>query len=359
MSLFLRAIIDIIVLGNNLNYDTMNVALTAADELLIELVSQKKVPGLSITVMKNREVLLQKGYGYSNIETKAPVDPLNTVFRIASASKPIAATTLALMVEENTLDLDTSFYKYVPYYPQKSSDFTIRQLAGHTAGIRGYKGKEYALNRPFSIKEGIEIFKDDDLLFIPGTDYFYTSYDWVLVSLAMQETSSTPFSDYVEQTVLKPLGLFDTYPELPDDKNKNRATFYTKKVSEFVKAVPVNNLYKLAGGGYLSTTADLAKFGQAYLDKKIAKEAVINQFITTQKIGDSPTYYGLGWQTSLDNKGRPYFGHVGNGVGGYSNFFIYPQQNVVIALLINCTDPKVQSELDAINEILLSTEMIS
>ena len=337
----------------------MNVDLTVADELLNALVSQQKVPGLSITVVKNRKVLLQKGYGYSNIETKSPVDPLKTVFRIASASKPIAATALALMIEENTLDLDTSFYKYVPYYPQKFSDFTIRQLAGHIAGIRGYKGKEYALNKPFGIKEGIEIFKDDDLLFIPGTDYLYTSYDWVLVSLAMQETSSIPFSDYVEQSVLKPLGLFDTYPELPDDKNKNRATFYTKKASGFVKAVPVNNLYKLAGGGYLSTTADLAKFGQAYLDKKIAEDAVITQFITTQKIGDIPTYYGLGWQTSLDKKGRPYFGHVGNGVGGYSNFFIYPQQNVVIALLINCTDPKVQSELDAINEVLLSTEMIS
>ncbi len=337
----------------------MNVALTGADELLNALVNQKKVPGLSITVMKNRKVLLQKGYGYANIETESPVDPLKTVFRIASASKPIAATALALMVKEKILNLDASFYKYVPYFPQKSFDFTIRQLASHTAGIRGYKGKEYAINKPFSIKEGIEIFKDDDLLFIPGTDYLYTSYDWVLVSLAMQETSSIPFSDYVEQTVLKPLGLNNTYPELPDDENKNRATFYTKKVSGFVKSVPVNNIYKLAGGGYLSTTADLAKFGQAYLDKKIAKEAVINQFITSQKIGNTPTYYGLGWQTSFDNKGRPYFGHIGNGVGGYSNFFIYPQQNVTIALLINCTDPKVQSELDTINEVLLSTEMIS
>ena len=337
----------------------MNYTLNSVDDLLSALVSQKKVPGLSITVMKNRKVLLQNGYGYANIESKIPVDPLKTIFRIASASKPISATALALMVEDKTLDLDASFYKYVPHYPRKSSDFTIRQLAGHTAGIRGYKGKEYALNKPFGIKEGIEIFKDDDLLFIPGTDYLYTSYDWVLVSLAMQQTSSIPFSDYVEQNVLKPLGLFDTYPELPDDKNKKRATFYTKKVSGFVKAVPVNNLYKLAGGGYLSTTSDLAKFGQAYLDKKIAEEAVINQFITTQKIGDIPTYYGLGWQTSLDKKGRPYFGHVGNGVGAYSNFFIYPKQNVVIAILINCTDPKVQSELDTINEVLLSTEMIS
>jgi CubicO group peptidase (beta-lactamase class C family) len=304
-------------------------------------------------------VLWQKGYGYADIDTETPVDPLKSIFRIASASKPIAATALARSVEDNIIDLDASFYKYVPYYPKKPFDFTIRQLAGHTAGIRGYKGKEYALNRPYGIKEGIEIFKDDELLYTPGTDYHYTSYDWVLVSLAIQEASATPFSDFVERTVLKPLRLYDTYPEMPDDKNINRATSFTKRDSGFYKAVPVNNLYKLAGGGYLSTTADLGKLGQAYLDKKIADESVVKQFITSQKIGKTPTYYGLGWQASFDSKGRSYFGHVGNGVGGYSNFFIYPQQNVVIALLINCTDPKVQPELDAIIEILLSTEFSS
>jgi CubicO group peptidase (beta-lactamase class C family) len=263
------------------------------------------------------------------------------------------------MVEEGTLCLDTSFNDYVSYYPQKSSDFTIRQLAGHIAGIRGYKGKEYALNKPISIKEGIEIFKDDDLLFTPGSDYFYSSYGWVLVSLAMQEASSTPFSDYVENTILRPLGLFDTYPEFPDEDNEYRATFYSKKITGFSRAIAVNNLYKLAGGGYLSSSADLAKLGQAYLDKKIAEEAIINQFITSQKIGEMPTYYGLGWQSSLDKKGRAYYGHLGNGVGGYSNFIIYPKLKMVIAILINCTDPKVQSELDAIIDVLISAEIIS
>ena len=345
--------------GDNLNNNSIHDSLAVADAWLNALVNKNKVPGLSITVIKNDHVLLQKGYGFAEIETRTPVDPLKTVFRIASASKPIAASALAQMVEEGTLCLDTSFNDYVPYYPQKSAYFTIRQLAGHTAGIRGYKGKEYALNKPFSIKEGIEIFKHDDLLFTPGSDYFYTSYGWVLVSLAMQEASSTPFSDYVENTLLKPLGLFDTYPELPDEVNEYRATFYSKKISGFSKAIAVNNLYKLAGGGYLSTSADLAKLGQAYLDRKIAEETIINQFITSQKIGEIPTYYGLGWQSSLDKKGRAYYGHLGNGVGGYSNFFIYPKLKIVIAILINCTDPKVQSELDAIIDILISAETIS
>jgi len=89
------------------------------------------------------------------------------------------------MVNDGLIDLDASFYEYVPYFPQKKHDFTIRQLAGHTAGIRGYRGKEYRLNKAYSIKDSLRIFKDDGLLFKPGTNYHYNSYDWVLISLAM------------------------------------------------------------------------------------------------------------------------------------------------------------------------------
>lgn len=120
--------------------------LSKADELLANLIREKKAPGIAITVFKDNAVYFQKGYGHANREEKLPVDPKNTIFRIASVSKPIAATALARMVQKGLIDLDASFYSYVPYYPKKKYDFTIRQLAGHTAGIRGYLGKEYALN---------------------------------------------------------------------------------------------------------------------------------------------------------------------------------------------------------------------
>ncbi|CAN0601452.1 unnamed protein product, partial [Ectocarpus sp. 12 AP-2014] len=137
--------------------------LAKVDSLLQGLINEKRVPGLSITVLKDGKPLFEKGYGYSNLENKSQIDPSTTIFRIASVSKPIAATALAHMVSEQIIDLDTSFYTYVPYFPKKKWDFTIRQLASHTAGIRKYKGKEFALNKPYSIKESITVFKDDPL----------------------------------------------------------------------------------------------------------------------------------------------------------------------------------------------------
>src|SRR5690606_6375147 len=150
--------------------------------------------------------------------------------------KPIAATVLATMVQEGLVDLDASFYSYVPYYPRRKYDFTVRQLASHTAGIRGYRGKEYALNQPFSIKESITLFKDDELLFEPGTNYFYNSFDWVLISLAMQEISGVPFETLVQQYVLEPMGLKHTFPEEKDNLSPNTSVCYSKCLGSFTKA---------------------------------------------------------------------------------------------------------------------------
>ena len=353
--------------------ETQLQGLLKADALFNSLVNQKKIPGLAISVLKEGKTLFQKGYGHSNLENKTSINPRKTIFRIASVSKPIAATALAHIVHDGLIDLDTSFYEYVPYYPKKQWDFSIRQLASHTAGIRGYQGTEYGLNKPYSIKESIEIFKDGDLLFKPGTDYLYNSYDWVLISLAIQEVSGIPFEEYVKERVLNPLGMNSTLEpttvssigvdnflkdgkpvSTPFDLTERLATFYSKNRLSFRKAIPVNNFYKLAGGGYLSTTEDIANFGLAYLDGKVLNEEILAPFLTSEIINGNKTYYGLGWQVSEDKKGRNYYGHVGNGVGGYSNLFVYPKQQMVFAILINCTNPNVQKELDEVIDVLIS-----
>ena len=342
------------ILGDEVNLK----GLVEADTLLQNLVKCNKVPGLAITVLKEGKTIFQKGYGFADLEQKTSVNPQKTIFRVASVSKPIAATALAIMVEEGIIDLDASFYRYVPYYPKKRWDFTIRQLASHTAGIRAYRGKEYGLNLPYGIKESLVVFQDDELLFEPGQGYLYTSFDWVLISLAMQEASGIPYEKYVQEKVLHPLYMKNTFaPTHPNldkgshalsdiEKPKNLASFFTKSLRGFRKAIPVNNYYKLAGGGYLSTSEDIAKFGQAYLEGKLLSKEMRSRFLTSQVVLDKPTYYGLGWQVSEDAKGRNFYGHVGNGVGGYSNFFVYPEQQMVFSVLINCTDPKIQGELD-------------
>ncbi|MBA4746198.1 MAG: beta-lactamase family protein [Muricauda sp.] len=324
--------------------------LEKANALFHNLVAEKKVPGLAVTTLDNGERVLQKGYGFADLENRDKVDPKRTVFRIASISKCITGLALGKMVEDGIVGLDESFYTYVPYYPKKKYDFTLRQLASHTAGIRGYKGKEFALNQAYSIKDSIAVFKNDPLLFEPGSDYLYNSFDFVLLSLAMQEASGVPFQDYVKENILMPLGLKHTFSpnEMDIDSGavENKTQFYTKRAICFTEAAEVNNAYKLAGGGYLSTCEDIAKLGQAISDRQLLQKETYNQLLTSQVVNGKPAYYGLGFQVSQDAKGRPFFGHVGNSVGAYTNLFVYPREQKVISILINCTDPKVQKELD-------------
>ena len=93
------------------------------DMALQNLIVNRKIPGLAITVLKDQKTIFQRGYGYADIDKQTRIDPRKTIFRIASVSKPIAATALAKMAANNQINLDASFYDYVPYYPKKKTRF--------------------------------------------------------------------------------------------------------------------------------------------------------------------------------------------------------------------------------------------
>jgi CubicO group peptidase (beta-lactamase class C family) len=319
-----------------------------ADDILQKLVSKKRIPGLAITVTKNGKKEFSKGYGFADLDKKTLVSPSDTIFRIGSLSKPIAATGLAKLVEKKQLSLSDSIYRVLPDFPKKKYAFTLKQLGGHLAGIRNYKSNEFMNTESLTIKQGVALFQDDPLLFQPGKKIAYTSYSWNLLSLVMQKAVNKPFETIIKDEVLFPLSLTHTFPDKQQDI-VGKATFYRKKgLKRFVEVSNVNNYYKLAGGGYLSTADDISKLGNAYLTKGFLSNSIKTEFTTSQKIDDKLTYYGIGWQVSFDDKNRPYFGHIGNGFGGYGIFYVYPEEQVVVSILMNCSNPKQDKKFNIV-----------
>lgn len=321
-----------------------------AESLLRALTDGGQAPGLAVRALHRGTCRLDAAFGFADLEDEIPA-ALDTKFRVASVSKPVTATALARLVAAGVVQLDDPLTRYVPEFPEHG--IRLHHLAAHTAGIRGYRGKEYALNKPYTIEGSLELFRDDPLVFEPGTGFLYNSFDFVLLSLAMERAAGKSFHEIVRQWVLEPIGMRDTLPEIPGDPAARQAKFYTRYAGGFRPAPPVDTRYKLAGGGYLSTVADICRLGQAYLDGQVADSGVLREFLTSQKLQGAPTWYGLGWQVSRDVSGRRYYGHVGNAIGGYSNFFVYPEEEFVIAILMNCTDPGVQPVLDAIIDSLI------
>jgi len=328
-------------------------AKTEAEKILYYLIQEEIIPGASVTVTKKGKIIWQGGYGYADISKKTPVDPQKTIFRVASMSKAITGVLLARLQEQKKFDWNLSLYEYVPNFPPKPFDFTIKQLAGHLAGIRSYKANEYTLNKKYSIEEGIDLFKDDILQSAPGTKFLYSSYGINLISLAIEKCLNKKFEDIAKDEVFKPLNMWRTFP----DRGKiitDEAIPYTRTKKGLDKATEVNNYFKLAGGGFLSTSHDIAKMGTAIERHSFLSQAVENEMLKKQcTTDDVEINYGIGWQNQRDWNGRDYFGHTGMGVGGFGWLSVYPNEQVVIVMLFNVTDPQISIYLQRLTDFIL------
>lgn len=340
--------------SRDIEHSNENASEAGLDALALKLnllVNAKQVPGIAVGCSGPSGPLHLHAAGWANLDSGKSIDPHQTSFRIASVSKPITATVLAMLVEDGRIDLDSSLEQYVPEYPH--AGITLRQLAAHTAGLRTYRGKEFALNRPYTMLDSLEIFKEDPLLFLPGTGYQYNSFDFVLLALAMERATGTPFETLARELVFTPLGMTQTAAEDPSTPEEAQAHPYTKRSRGFRPAVPVDNRYKLAGGGFISTLPDLLRFGRALLRGELVSEDIQKEFTTAVEIDGQSTWYGLGWEVSRDPAGRPYFGHTGNSVGAYSIFRVYPEQEQTVALLVNCSVSELHPQLEALLDDLL------
>lgn len=298
------------------------------------------IPGMAISVSHHGELIWSKGFGLSNRKPRTKVKPDKTVFRIASISKSITAVALAKMVEDNLINLDESIYTYLPDYPKKAYDFSVRQLAGNIAGIRHYKNtNEYALNKKMSISEGLSIFKKDSLLFKPGSQYHYSTFGFVLLSEIIQKVANKPFDTLINDSIFKPLNMEQSLMEITGDSVLNKTQFFKKTLlKKAVLSKPVSNEYKVAGGGFLSTSEDIVKFGNELIFSKILSKKTIEEISTTQRlISGEKTGYGIGFSIEKTKNGSPKIFHTGGGVGASTILLIYPEEELVISVLTNLT----------------------
>ena len=298
--------------------------------------------GITVSVGVKGEIAWSQGFGYSDLEQQVPVHPDRTRFRVGSVAKPFTATAIALLYEQGKLDLDAPVQTYVPSFPEKEGEITTRLLAGHLAGIRHYKGNEMQNNKRYeSVLESLSIFKDDPLLHAPGSAFSYSSYGFNLLSAVVEGASSQNFLDYMDAHVFGPMDMGHTeadqvYPIISD-----RGRYYMMYGDQLINAPAVDNSYKWAGGGFLSTSDDLVRFGFAYLGNKILKQESIKLLWTSQKTTSGEDInYGIGWRSGVDDSGRSWVGHNGGSVGGSTIFKIYPEEEVVIALISNLSNQK-------------------
>lgn len=274
-------------------------AIKSSISIIERFMVEKSVPGLVVGVSYKGQNIWVKGFGFSNLESGKKCNS-ETVMRIASISKSITMLLVAKLIEEGKLDLDKSIHEYLTEdrFPKKKWEgnevtITLRQLVSHLGGIRHYKDpdkkdetshakkgdqmigefdlQEYYIRTKYSdVYESLKIFKDDDLMSKPGTEYLYTTFGWTLISAIVQSVlpEGEDFGKYLVRKILnKELGMIETYLDENEPLISNRANYYNKsKKSGVLSNSPfVENSYKWAGGGLLSTIPDLLKFGNVMM----------------------------------------------------------------------------------------------
>ena len=311
------------------------------------------IPGFALAVAVDGKLVWSEAFGYADLEARVAATPA-TQFRIGSVSKPLTADAVAQLYESGKLDLDAPVQRYVPTFPQKSGVITTRLLGGHLAGIRHYQGDEFTLNQRFpNVTAALAIFQNDSLVAPPGTRFSYSSYGFNLISAVVEGASGEQFLAYMSRHVFKPLGMTSTAPDRNDSLMINRTQFYElTEGGRFVVTPRVDNSYKWAGGGFLSTAEDLVRFGSAHLTPPpgYLKTATLALLFTPQHTtSGEATPYGIGWFVGTDTLGHRTVYHGGGSVGGTTAFGVDRDSHVVFALVTNLSNAR----LDAAQEIRL------
>ncbi|HKE89219.1 MAG TPA: serine hydrolase domain-containing protein [Gemmatimonadales bacterium] len=300
-----------------------------------------KIPGLQVAVAVDGQLVWSAAFGYADVARHARVTR-TTMFRIGSVSKPLTSTAVVQLVVGGKVDLDAPVQHYVPSFPQKPWPVTTRELAGHLAGIRHYQGNEFLLNTPYpSVTAGLAIFENDSLLFEPGRRFSYSSYGFNLISAVVEGASGEKFLAYMGAHVIRPLSLTHTAPDRVDSLIPDRTTFYDPDTVHggFQVAPQVDNSYKWAGGGFLSSAEDLVRFASALDHPGFLPQSALDLLFTSQKTRDGQvTGYGVGWFVRTDSLGHRRVFHGGGSVGGTTAFGMDRDAHVAFALTSNLTD---------------------
>jgi hypothetical protein len=200
------------------------------------------------------------------------------------------------------------------------------------------------------VTSALERFKNDPLLFEPGTDYLYSSYGWVLLSAVMEQASGQSFFELMLE-VWTDLDMQKTTFDYPNQTSKTISTFYIYDKKEGrVEAPKDNRSYMYAGGGYLSTAEDLLKAGQTILNEHYVNKKYIQELLNSQKLPNgTETHYGLGWEVGTSRLETPIVYHSGSMSTARSHFIIYPDEDIVFAYLANTGDHVFFNDREAQN----------
>jgi serine beta-lactamase-like protein LACTB, mitochondrial len=333
------------------------------------------VPGIAVAVARN-DVIWSAGFGKADLEQDVPATA-HSLFRTASVAKWFTATAAMRLVEQGKLDLDAPIQRYCPQFPEKPWPITSRELLSHMAGVRhnyGNNGEKQdtdaerkALDeliqrerstqytRYTDVIKPLDAFKDDPLLFQPGTSTHYSSLGYRLLGCVLQGADQTPYRQLMRELVFTPAGMTSTTEDDALALIPHRVAGYSRGADDSIVRADFRDVSEnLPAGGYLATAEDLVRFVLAFRSGKLVSLKTRDRMVERPKLldgspapnpmGDSQYYYGMGIMVDPGDA-QPAWFHTGGQSGASTLLFLFPRDNVVVAVMSNMDHAAVREPL--------------
>ena len=307
---------------------------TRIDDYIRAEMEAQKIPGVSLAIIRNGDIVLAKGYGLANVEHQVPVKP-ETIFQSGSMGKQFTATAVMMLVEEGKLSLDDKITKFFPDAPEAWRNITVRHLLTHTSGLGDYPN-DFDLRRDYTEDELVQRIKSVPLAFQPGEKWSYSNLAYVMLGVLIHKVSGKFYGDFLQERVFKPLGMTTARVISEADIVPNRAAGYRLVNGELKNQNWVSpTLNTTADGALYLTVYDMAKWDAALYTEKLLKRSSLDQMWTAVKLNDGKTFpYGFGWGLG-EVRGHHIVEHGGAWQGFKSQISRYVDDKLTIVVFAN------------------------
>ncbi|HWO02047.1 MAG TPA: serine hydrolase [Blastocatellia bacterium] len=304
------------------------------DDFVKAAMLTQRIPGLSVAVVRNGELVEAKGYGLSNIELNVPATP-ETIYQSGSVGKQFTATTVMMLVEEGKIGLDDKISKYFTDAPERWSGITVRHLLTHTAGTTDYP-KDFDFRRDYTESELLKKAAEIPLAFAPGEKWSYSNMGYVMLGILISKVTGQFYGEFLKERIFKPLGMNTARIINEADIVPNRAAGYRMQKGELKNQEWVSpSMNTTADGSLYLTVLDMAKWDAALYTEKLIKKSSLDQMWTPVKLnGGKRQQYGFGWGFD-EVRGHKIIEH-GGAWQGFTTFIArYVDDKLTVIVLTN------------------------
>jgi CubicO group peptidase (beta-lactamase class C family) len=300
------------------------------EEVVQSYVANKQFMG-SVLVARGETILLDKGYGFANLEWNIPNSP-TIKFRLGSVTKQFTAASILLLEERGKLKVEDPVKKYMPDAPPAWDQVTIFNLLTHTSGIPSFTGfSDYASTEAIATtpEKLVARFRDKPLEFEPGEKWNYSNSGYVLLGYLIEKISGQDYKTFVQENIFNPLGMKDSGYDSNSAIISRRASGYTPGANGPVNTGFIHMSIPFSAGALYSTAEDLLRWEQGLFGGKVLSAASLQKMTTPFK-----NDYACGLGVKMV-KGHQLIEHGGGIEGFNTQLSYYPDDKLTVAVLGN------------------------